>query len=164
MKANSPTGELCSARWRVVMSAKGDEFCVRDVLDAAWFRGELEAAWTRLLQEAACEALADERALEAEAETLQAMSEEFRYERDLLTAEETEQWLVARDLTEEEFSSWFQRRYWYERLQAAAGNATYPVGPPGGEPFVAPTTKGSPPGNQSYPAASPELWEMLRAD
>ena len=141
MKATDCTGDLCSARGRVVMSSAGEEISFRDVLDSAWFRGELDGAWNRLLQEMACEGVANERELEADDELLQTMSEEFRYERDLLTAEETEKWLAARDLSEEDFSAYFVRRYWHDQLQK---EAVYQ--------------------HQSYPAAGPEMRELLRAE
>src|SRR5258708_38048361 len=99
MNATDSTGGLCAARERVVMSTGGHCFSVRDVMDSAWFRGELNDAWSRLLHEVACEASANERDLEADADLLQTMSEEVRYERDLLTAEETEKRLSSRDLT-----------------------------------------------------------------
>jgi hypothetical protein len=141
MKAAVSTEGLGSAHERVVMSSGGHEFPVRDVMDAAWFRGELDGAWHRLLEEVGCEGLANERELEADDELLQTMSEEFRYERDLLTAEETERWLAARNLTEEDFSAYFMRRYWHDQLQKEADYQP-----------------------ESYPAAAPEMRELFRAE
>jgi len=77
MKATDCTGDLRSARGRVVMSSAGEEISVRDVMDAAWFRGELDGAWNRLLQEMACEGLANERELEADDELLQTSPRSF---------------------------------------------------------------------------------------
>ena len=43
---------------------------------------------------------------------LQSISEQFRYERDLITAEETERWLEARGLAIGDFSGYFRRHFW----------------------------------------------------
>ena len=66
---------------------------MEDVLAAGWFLGELESPWRELLKACACEERANELELEAEEETLTSMSEDFRYERELLTVEEIERWL-----------------------------------------------------------------------
>src|SRR6266481_6446701 len=129
MKATDSIGDSRSASGRLVISSGGQEYSVRDVVDAAWFRGELDSSWSRLLHEVACDALADERDLEADGDLLQTMSEEFRYGRDLLTAEETEKWLAARDLTEEDFSAYFLRRYWHEQFpkESVQQSQSYPA-------------------------------------
>ena len=99
---------------RVVFRTDDAEFTVKDVLDTAWVRGDLQPLWRQLLESLACQQRADELAQEAEDVALQAMSEEFRYERQLLTPEETEHWLAARDLTEDDFGDYFLRRFWRE--------------------------------------------------
>src|SRR5689334_5456994 len=81
---------------RVVLRFADAEFTVKDVLDTAWLRADLQPLWRQLLESLACQQRADELDQEAEDVALQAMSEEFRYERQLLTAEETEHWLAAR--------------------------------------------------------------------
>src|SRR5262245_40479349 len=99
---------------RVVLSCGDKQFTLKDVLDAAWVRGALNAPWARFLEADTLETSAAELNREPDPETLQLMSEEFRYGRDLLTAEETENWLSARDLNEEDFSEHFLRTYWLE--------------------------------------------------
>jgi hypothetical protein len=89
----------------------------------------------------ACEECANESDLEADDEVLNSMSQEFRYEKDLLTIEETERWLSARDLTEDDFSDYLVRRYWQDN-------------PPEGA-----TTEES-----DYLEGSAELRELLRVD
>jgi hypothetical protein len=83
-------------------------FTVDDAVAAAAFRGDLEP-WTD-------EVLALLRADESinggsndpvDEVTVQEASEAFRYDRDLITAEETEEWLTARGLTLHDFSRWF---------------------------------------------------------
>ncbi|MEO5754526.1 MAG: hypothetical protein ABIR38_07460 [Chthoniobacterales bacterium] len=84
----------------------------RDLLDAALFRGELQPEWEDLLRSLAAERRADEQNLEVDDEAFDSAAEQFRYERDLITAEETEQWLAERGVSLEEFSAHFVRRYW----------------------------------------------------
>ncbi|MEA3208701.1 MAG: hypothetical protein QOE70_1758 [Chthoniobacter sp.] len=104
-----------------VFRTGGQILGVADVLDAAHFRGELEPAWKEVLWLAECEARAGE---EPEAAALQASSEKFRSDRDLITAEETEQWLEERGLTLDDFTDYFVRHYWKEAL---VGNAEPPA-------------------------------------
>ena len=93
-----------SPKWdRVVFSMGSRQIMIGDVLRAAQFRGELDAAWKEVCQRAA------QGDFEADEDLAQASSEEFRGERDLITAEETEQWLEARGLTLDEFSDYFLR-------------------------------------------------------
>jgi len=83
---------------------------VDDIVDAAEFRGELGEARGRLLLQGPAD--------EPDRETLQAMSDEFRYDRDLISAEETERWLEARDLTLDDLIGHLVRRH---RLASSRG-------------------------------------------
>lgn len=87
-------------------------FTVGDIIWAADLRGELAAFWKELLLALEFEERAGEEDREAGAETLQSLSEEFRYQRDLITAEETEAWLGRRRLSPEDFDRYFQLAYW----------------------------------------------------
>ena len=87
-------------------------FTGREVIDAALFRGELEPAWKNLLRLLAAGRQADEQNLEFDDDAIDTAAEKFRYEHDLITAEETEQWLAARGLTLADFSAYFARHYW----------------------------------------------------
>lgn len=87
---------------------------VRDVIQAAHFRGELETSWAELLVLLEGEKRAAVLKLEPDAAALQAVSEQFRYERDLITAEETEDWLEVRGLALDDFSDHFIRRHWQD--------------------------------------------------
>jgi hypothetical protein len=91
------------------------EITIRDVLQAADFRGELDAAWAE-----ACW-LAEREELDVDEDAIQAASEQFRTDRDLITAEETEQWLDQRGLTLDEFCDYLVRHYGKEELQPKAG-------------------------------------------
>jgi hypothetical protein len=87
------------------------EYTARDALDAAIFRGELEDSWQKFLHGVAAEERADELELELDESAISAAAEEFRYQYDLITAEETEAWLANRGLTFDDFSDYFARQY-----------------------------------------------------
>ncbi len=95
-----------------IFACEGVSYMEKDVIDAALFRGDLAPIWNELLRSIECENQADE--LEIEEGALDQAAEEFRYDHDLITAEETEHWLEARDLTLDDFGEYFARRYWGE--------------------------------------------------
>lgn len=98
----------------------------RDVIDAAIFRGELEPVWKNLLRLLAAEQRADEQNLDCDDDAIDAAVEQFRYQRDLITAEETEQWLAIRGLSLSDFSGYFVRHYWSEKWDdVEAGDLDY---------------------------------------
>lgn len=105
---------------RAVFSADGRPLAVADVVVAAHARGDLQEVWSRLLRLVACEqraaTLVESGELAADDGTLQSMSEQFRYDRDLITAEETERWLEDRGLTLDDFDAHFLRHYWSDVL------------------------------------------------
>jgi hypothetical protein len=133
--------QLPPAYGRVVLIRGNCEFTVQDILAHGWFSGELRASWNELMNGVAYEERASELDLAPDDEVLNSMSEEFRYARDLLTVEETERWLLARDLTEDDFSGYLVRRYWQDN-------------PPE-------TATPDPP---DYLTSSAELRELLRVD
>jgi hypothetical protein len=100
---------------KVIFTCGDRDFSVHDVIDAAHFRGELEAEWNNLLRCVAAEKKADEQDLEFSDEAIDTVAEQFRYQHDLITAEETERWLAERGLTLSDFSAYFVRHYWGEQ-------------------------------------------------
>jgi hypothetical protein len=97
---------------RVLFLNGGDSFTVRDAVDAAYFRGELQPVWENLLRTLAAERQAEEQERGIDDTAVNAAAERFRYEHDLITAEETEHWLQERGLTLTDFSNYFVRHYW----------------------------------------------------
>jgi hypothetical protein len=97
---------------KVIFLCGDRTFCVRDMVDAAHFRGELEPEWKNLLRHVAAERKADAQDLEIDDAAIDIAAEQFRYEHDLITAEETENWLTERGLTLGDFSAYFVRHYW----------------------------------------------------
>src|SRR4051794_30406049 len=121
-----------------VFSARGQTVCVADVIDAAYVRGDLDPAWREVLLFVEA---SDGRVTSPDEASLQARSERFRADRDLITAEETEEWLQERGLSLDDFSDYFVRR---DRREKLPMNAPPPV--------------------QDYAAAPLELRALLRAE
>jgi hypothetical protein len=97
----------------LIVCAVGDlEYTARDAIEAALFRGDLESAWQNFLQRVESEKRADEAEMDLDEDAFDAAAEAFRYQHDLITAEETEQWLAARGLTVDDFSDYFSRQCW----------------------------------------------------
>jgi hypothetical protein len=110
--AESPSGlEL------VVCICREQEYTARDAIDLEMFRGKLAGKWKRFLREVAAEERAYELDLEADETAVSAAAEEFRYGHDLISAEETETWLANRNLTLDDFSDYFTRRYYAAALR-----------------------------------------------
>lgn len=92
-----------------VFSSDGEVFRWGDVVEHAKLTGE----WARLERRAALGIALETDSDENEAELEQAVDaagEEFRYERDLITADEMEAWLAARDLTAGDWMGYLLRR------------------------------------------------------
>jgi len=97
---------------RIVCASLGKEYSVRDVIDAAIFRDELVSIWKEFLCHINAEERAKELDLELDDDAVDEMAELFRYEHDLITAEETERWLEHRGVTLEDFTDYIARKYW----------------------------------------------------
>lgn len=87
-------------------------FTGRDVLDAALFRGELEPEWKNLQRLIAAEHRGEEESVELDENAIDIAAEQFRYEHNLITAEETEQWLAEHGVSLGDFTNYFIRHYW----------------------------------------------------
>jgi hypothetical protein len=95
----------------VVCACGGQDYTARDAIEAALFRGDLGAVWERFLHRVAAEKKADETEMDLDEDAIDSAAEAFRYQHDLITAEETEQWLMMRGLTLDDFSDYFARQY-----------------------------------------------------
>src|SRR5437899_3364829 len=101
----------------VVCACGEQEYTARDAIDAAIFRGELDVKWKEFLHQVAAERRADELELEADESAISSAAEAFRYEYDLITAEETEAWLANRGLTLDDFADYLTREYYASTLK-----------------------------------------------
>lgn len=99
---------------RVACRFEQTDVTVGEAIRAALFRGELAARWQTVLRRLAVEYSAAARGLSADLEAVQTCSEAFRYEHDLISAEEAETWLGARDVSLEQFTRYFLQQYWLE--------------------------------------------------
>jgi hypothetical protein len=106
-----PGTESVSHHDLVVCACGEQEYTAGDAIDAAIFRGELDEKWKKFLHVVAAENRADELELDLDESEISAAAEAFRYQHDLITAEETETWLANRGLTFDDFSDYFARQY-----------------------------------------------------
>jgi hypothetical protein len=90
--------------------AGGLAYTVDDAIASAAFRGALDAAIAETLALAAAEERAEEQDVEVGSDVLQASSESFRHEHDLISAGETEEWLECRGMTADDFGGWLYQR------------------------------------------------------
>ena len=104
--------QTIAIRDKVIFVSGERSFTGRDIIDAALFRGELEVEWKKLLHLLAVERRVEEQSLEFDDDAIDTAAEQFRYEHELITAEETEQWLAGRGLSLGDFSAYFLRHYW----------------------------------------------------
>ena len=121
-----PVSQRVTRDSRVIFSQGDRSFTVKDVIDWATVRGELEPIWAEFMRVVECDRLANEQNLELDDSGLDSASIAFRYEHDLITAEETERWLDDRNLTLSEFSEYFARRYWGEVYSGKVNPAERP--------------------------------------
>ena len=91
-----------------------------EIFRAADFVGTLEPCRERLIAGLVAACRAGNRGLVPSVRVLQSMSDAFRYERDLITAEETERWLEHHSLALEDFHEFFLRRHWMARMEGVA--------------------------------------------
>jgi hypothetical protein len=117
----------------VVCVCGSKDYKARDAIEAAFFRRELQAAWKEFLRRVKAEERAEELELELDDDAIDSAAQSFRYQHDLITAEETEQWLGARGLTLDDFSVYFVREYWHSALdeEIEPEDVDFPSAPPG---------------------------------
>jgi len=116
---------------RVIFAGGASSYTVGDVIDAAHFRGEVEPFWKELLVRVEAERKAGETEAELDGSEVDAAAVAFRYQYDLITAEETEAWLETRGLTLADFSEYFAREQWGKTLggKVKPSESAYATGP-----------------------------------
>jgi hypothetical protein len=100
-----------------ICACGGQKYKARHAIDGAVFRGDLETSWQEFLVRLKAQQRAEELELESDDDAIANAAEEFRYQHDLITAEETEHWLGARGLTLDDFSDYFARQHWPGALE-----------------------------------------------
>src|SRR6266480_7378318 len=111
-----PDTESVSHDDMVVCTCGSQAYVPADAIDAALFRGELDSTWPEFLRRAQAQRRADELDMELDDSAIADAAEAFRYEHDLITAEETEAFLANRGLTIDDFTDYFTRRYCADTL------------------------------------------------
>ena len=101
---------------RTIFQAGKKQYTWYHVLSAAEFRGDAATVRDQIRDGLACQQYAEEEGFALDADALQAASDEFRYEHDLITAEEAERWLEERGLTQEDFNDYLARHLWRTRF------------------------------------------------
>jgi hypothetical protein len=93
---------------------------VDEVIRAAHFRGEINSHRQDLLLKIACQRHAVAQSLEPDPDAIQASADQFRYTRDLITTEETEEWMEKRGIEQHHFSNHILRGHWKEVMEDEA--------------------------------------------
>jgi hypothetical protein len=113
------SGSVVAQDSRELFRVAAIPYTVRDVIDAAFFRGELDAPWRDFLRAVESEKQAVDQEREPNDDAVDGAVQAFRYEHDLITAEETERWLAERGLTLSDFGDYFARRFWRQTIDAS---------------------------------------------
>jgi len=114
---------------QLIFCVGSEEYRWDDVILAAKLRGDWAGLEKELCEGMACVKRMDEAEEEIDAEELESAANDFRYERDLVTAEEAEAWLKQWNLTAEAWMDyirrWVLRRKWADELAEIV--ARFPV-------------------------------------
>lgn len=106
---------------QVVFSVGSKRYCWDDVVLGAKLRGDWADLENRLRQGIACLKRMEDTGDSPSTEEVESAAEEFRYEHDLLTAQETEAWLEQWGLTTETWMEYIQRsvlrQRWSDQLE-----------------------------------------------
>lgn len=113
----------------VVYSVKGETYCWRDIILSAVRRGDWQAVERRARIGAASVRHADATGVALPTGALEMAARDFRYARDLVTAQSMEEWLTRREIEVPEWTAYLRREL--QRARAVADTedllARYPV-------------------------------------
>lgn len=98
-----------SWRARPVFEVKGRTYLFFEVVQAAGLRGDLTPFSEAVYRRWRLQLQAQAEGLETDAAVLEARIEEYRYARDLISAQETERWLSIRGLVLDDFFGYIDR-------------------------------------------------------
>lgn len=100
-----------------IFTAGEERFDLQQVLGAAEHRGQADAIWGPLADSLACATFAAEEGFAEDPDQVQEAVDEFRYDRGLVSADETERWLARRGLAVEDLYDTLARERWLRRFQ-----------------------------------------------
>ena len=116
MPAESAAHPIRDELDRRIFQADQRVYTLTDVVSAAHFRGDAQDILAEIRDALACERYGEERSFELSQDELQAAVDAYRYDRRIITAEETETWLRERDLKLEDLVQYLERQLWRDRL------------------------------------------------
>jgi hypothetical protein len=127
-----PASCLLNSRWREkVFSVGAREYVWLDVFLAAMLRGEWRQFERQLCEGLACLAAADPHAAWPDDRQIEEAANAFRYERDLITGDETISWLDRAGLTMDAWTDYLVRRLlrdrWRDRVDGLPQRPPAPV-------------------------------------
>ncbi len=120
MPEHDPPDPYASTLSRSIFEVRGRTYSLGQVFSAAAFGGWAGGFWKELEHGLACAAYAGDEGFEIDTAVLQESADQFRYQRNLVTAEETERWLSDHDVDEDDLVGWLERRSWRERFAREA--------------------------------------------
>jgi hypothetical protein len=116
MSEHESTDQFARTMSRGIFEVRGRTYTLGHVICAAEFGGWSGSFWMELEDALACTAYAADEGFEVDMTELQSSADQFRYQRLIVTAEETERWLSERDLSEDDLVSYLERKYWLGRF------------------------------------------------
>ena len=129
MPEHESTDPFTRTMSRGVFEARGRAYTLGHVFCAAEFGGRSGSFWTDLQDALACAAYATDEGFEVDTAELQSSADQFRYQRRIVTAEETELWLSERDLSEDDLVGYLERRCWHGRFSKQVPGIREPYAP-----------------------------------
>jgi len=110
---------------QIIFKAGKKDYSFKDCLQFIACHKGLEMIYKEIQQSLVCEEYANDEGFECQKDTLHAEMVKFRCHYNLLTAEETEQWLSKRSLTTADLMNYLERQYWYQRFQTTIPQIMY---------------------------------------
>ncbi len=118
MQHTTATGSRLLTYWsQPLYAVDGYTYQGLDVALAAMLRGEWSAFERRIAEGLACQRHAEHAGDVLESGALDAAAETFRYQRDLIAADEITGWLERTGITGDEWSAYLERMLWRQRHQ-----------------------------------------------
>ena len=100
----------------IIFSVDNVDYAFEEVFAFAEFRNDAAGVRQELIDALACECYAEEEGFELDTGRLQALTDQFRYERNLISAEEFENWLKIVHLELSQVVDHMSRVLWKERF------------------------------------------------
>jgi hypothetical protein len=100
----------------IIFAVAGQEYSFKEILAFAEFRADSARIRQELRDAIACLCYAEEEGFDLDVDRLQFLMDRFRYEHNLLSAEEFENWLKSCHLDLSQFIDYMTRGLWRERF------------------------------------------------